>query len=621
MHSKPNHDIPLDHLVEQFIESDSQILSNLSLDSSMKIDDTSPKNITDTKFSDKSTKRKVKRVDYVLKLTSNEIERKNPAIVAKKANAPSTYSIKVGADLNAHSKKNKYEIITKPDKYMKYKKDDLKNKKLKNQDIFGNNEKYMLNTQRYERMSYMGSHSVTSKESPEKNMKQSKSSKAFGMGERSASTIMKPHPYPDKPLNMGLGAQISNLKSDSIGAAKYRTNVANDKARGHQRIETWSGNLSNNRKSSTIISKNRQSVQSNASNKHTGGYKAYLTNKRGSNHTRKMTSMDPEINEKQITKNLGSSKSASKLSKISYKKDNINSTQESKRLSGNYKLTEKYLNKPLDRKVFKTIDTPTGFDGTHSLRTSGALTSRPNKQSVLHSEMANPDKASVDREGLSNDKKHTSRVATATKARAKNRSENKDSSVSSGKVSTKLATSLSKSRVKDNTSQTKHKKKKSVMIPTRSTKALYSSKAEYAQHQNRIGSALNIMKPSYSAAAINNTSGTRSTAKIEPKIKYPTYEKLKNDSSYHKNKESYKISKSSREPRRLIEFRLRDDDEDNSESINEESKTIKITTKNELDNRFYNHQFVNTKIDIISRLNAAHSQSNLDKLKSKYGQV
>ena len=44
--------------------------------------ETSSKNICDVNQNDKS-KRNVKKVDYVLKLTSNEIERKVPAISCK----------------------------------------------------------------------------------------------------------------------------------------------------------------------------------------------------------------------------------------------------------------------------------------------------------------------------------------------------------------------------------------------------------------------------------------------------------------------------------------------------------------------------------------------------------
>ena len=83
--------------------------------------------------------------------------------------------------------------------------------------------------------------------------------------------------------------KIKSMKSDKLSTSKYRTNT--EKCKGHQRIETWAGNISTARKTSTLISKSRQSIQSNASNKVSGSYKAYLTNKRVSNHIRKKTSL------------------------------------------------------------------------------------------------------------------------------------------------------------------------------------------------------------------------------------------------------------------------------------------------------------------------------------------
>ena len=150
--NKPSSEIPLEQLVENFIDNDSQVLSsNLSLDHSMKLE-TPSKNISDINPNDKS-KRKVKKVDYVLKLTSNEIERKAPSLAVNKVKKPSNYKI----DPQNYAKAKKYEIVTKPDKYLRYKNDNLKNKKLKNKEIFGNSNKHMLNTQRYEKLSYNSS--------------------------------------------------------------------------------------------------------------------------------------------------------------------------------------------------------------------------------------------------------------------------------------------------------------------------------------------------------------------------------------------------------------------------------------------------------------------------------
>ena len=66
-------EVPLDELIEQFLERDSEILSNTSIDNCVSVEEN--KNESDNK---NLKRRKVKRVDYTLKLTSNDIERNHP---------------------------------------------------------------------------------------------------------------------------------------------------------------------------------------------------------------------------------------------------------------------------------------------------------------------------------------------------------------------------------------------------------------------------------------------------------------------------------------------------------------------------------------------------------------
>lgn len=141
--------------------------------------------------------------------------------------------------------------------------------------------------------------------------------------------------------------KITSMKSDKLSASKYRTNI--EKSKGHQRIETWTGNISSARKTSTLISKSRQSIQSNTSSKISGSYKAYLTNKRVSNHVRKKTSLGNQQSDNTY-KNLISSKSASKICKFGGNKSStIETNMDEKRVSGMYKASDKYLNKQANK--------------------------------------------------------------------------------------------------------------------------------------------------------------------------------------------------------------------------------------------------------------------------------
>lgn len=70
---KPADEMRLEELVEEFIEKDSEILTNLSVDNSIQMEKT-----IKGRSDKKPEKRKVKRVDYTLKITSNDIERIKP---------------------------------------------------------------------------------------------------------------------------------------------------------------------------------------------------------------------------------------------------------------------------------------------------------------------------------------------------------------------------------------------------------------------------------------------------------------------------------------------------------------------------------------------------------------
>jgi len=251
------------------------------------------------------------------------------------------------------------------------------------------------------------------------------------------------------------------MKSDKASATKYRSYGKVDQNKGHQRIETWCGNISSARKGSGVLTKSRQSLQSN-SNKLSGGYKAYLTNKRISNHSRKKTSICAKNADKVPSKILTGSKSASKLSRASAKQENIiDTTNDNKRLSGIYKPTENYLANPINRKLYerpsyiikdnisKTISTPTNLITDSSIKPSGLLTSRATKQSIISDEAQIESKKIIDRiYSKPLDEKRPTRIKTTDKVRSKGRQDatNNESSTNSSKISLKPSSSVSKSK-------------------------------------------------------------------------------------------------------------------------------------------------------------------------------
>ncbi len=167
------------------------------------------------------------------------------------------------------------------------------------------------------------------------------------------------------------------------------------------------------------------------------------------------------------------------------------------------------------------------------------------------------------------------------KLRTKSRGENiptKENSSTSSKNSNKCLSNLSKSnsRKKDKVGSSKHFKKKSVVIPTRKTKALYSNKSEYEKKRNSKATS-SIIKPSSSAAnldtkKINNSKTgfsqiqkSKATAKTR-KLKYLT----NNEES--KSKPTL-AAKTTREKGKLIEFKLHDSDFSNPKLENSKSSS------------------------------------------------
>lgn len=145
---------PLDQIISEFIEKDSEILSDYSLDNSINLKE------TDNKSEEK--KIKVKRVDYTLKITSNDIERSNPKKDNRYRN-PMNYKIQPKREPSTLSSKNNLSKGTR-------KKTSSQQKRLNEKDIFGTNDRKIINTQRYDKVNYN-----SSKYSPMKSLQQSKS--------------------------------------------------------------------------------------------------------------------------------------------------------------------------------------------------------------------------------------------------------------------------------------------------------------------------------------------------------------------------------------------------------------------------------------------------------------
>jgi len=155
-------------------------------------------------------------------------------------------------------------------------------------------------------------------------------------------------------------------------------------------------------------------------------------------------------------------------------------------------------------------------------------------------------------------------------------------------------------------------------VPTRTTKALYSNSSDYEKKRTS-NAKISGMKPSFSTSNIETKPTHRVVqSKVDSAIKYPTYEKLKGSETCETKRQSYNIVQSSRESRRLIEFKLNDDSESINQTKKEESKNRKLI-HNEIKSKIYSHKFVNPKADVGKRLYSQTSEQNLEMIKSKYG--
>lgn len=607
---------PLDQIVSEFIEKDSEILSDYDLNNSI--------NLKENNRSEEK-KIKVKRVDYTLKITSNDIERSNPKRDNRYRN-PMNYKIQPKRESSTHSSKNSINKGIR-------KKTLSQQKRLNEKDIFGTNDRKIINTQRYDKVNYN-----SSKYSPMKSLHQSKSTAVMASNKKTSSSNKNFQVISQKESYQTLNKQpISNMKSDKLTSANYKTGSINEKLKGHHRVETWNGsNQLLGRKTSHAISQSRQSLQNSTSNKASKGYQAYLTSKRTTNHIRKKTTAASSEQDKNHL--LTGSKSACKLIGSGRKQDTgFETVTKDSRLSLNSLAPEtKYLTKPQNRNTFdkssnisksalsKKLSTPKNASKEPSYKTSGVLTARTvHTESVQtidkviqKSERKIPRKDYSDKNSL---EVRNPRIF-AKKLRTKSRGEfiqTKESSSNSSKVSNKCQSSISKSnsRTKDKVASTKHQKKKSAAVPTRSTTALYSNKSEYEKKRNS-KAIISAMKPSVSAATLESRLSTNLQNKFDSSIKYPLFDKELKDSSYHQKRESYNVIKSSRDNRRLIEFKLHDDE--SSENI---PKAELFKDPQESKSSLYQAKFNENKLHSIRKMYSYKSEQKLDILKPKLGKA
>lgn len=617
---KPAHEMALEELVEEFIENDSEILTNMSMEHSINME-SSTKNISEKK-------RKVKRVDYTLKLTSNDIERNNPPKDVNKKH-PITYRIASNNEILTVE-----EPVKSNEQFNKcFKKKPMSQKKrLNDKEIFGTTDRQVLNTQRYDKVSYN-----SSKYSPGKTLKQSKSTHSIKEEQKTGQPLNKNFKVISQKGSMHgtlNSNQIANLKSDRIHTNSYKTINREERVKGHQRIETWNGNTLLNRKGSNVISQNRQSMQGDTSTKVSKGYKAYLTNKRASNHSRKKTSIVSGTTDSEVAKTMAGSKnfeinSASKLSRVSQRPESAfeNRVKGSRQSLNALAPETKYLTKPLDKAKngeMNKLETPTNFSKEGAFKTTGILTARTTMKQPVEIEAQRSERKFVKND--SNYKLKPSQTRHKRVMSKKVRSKGKIDGIltkESSSNSSNCPSSLSKStsRKKEGITNTKHQKKKSAAIPTRTTKALYSNKAEYEKkRESKV--VLNTLKPSFSTSKIDTRIATTiMPAKVDTNIKYPTYDKLPAESSYQRKRDTYNIIKSSRETRRLIEFKLHDDEE-STENFNH-LETLRLedskSTSKDLSKQYSQGKLVDTGSTTLRRLHSNKSEQKLEAIRNKYG--
>ena len=296
----------------------------------------------------------------------------------------------------------------------------------------------------------------------------------------------------------------------------------------------------------------------------------------------------------------------------------------------------KFLNKPESRKynekpaylirsgVVQNLCTPTNLEWEPGFKTSGILTARTMKQSSIGTDIEKSEKKNIrletDYQSSTQDQRYK-RVNTK-QVRGKIRKDElggKGSSSNSSKASLNWPSSLSKStsRRNEDVGGTKHQKKKSAAIPTRSTKALYSNNSEYEKKRNS-KAAITALKPSFSTTHIlSKPSHETIHSKMELNIKYPIYEKLQEEKSNENKRQSYNVAKSSRESRKLIEFKLNDDSESTQNNIEKESTNKLATQRSEVDHS--KHKFLYPKSDLTKRLISHKSEHNFEAIQNKYG--
>ena len=476
-----------------------------------------------------------------------------------------------------------------------------------NREIFGTNDKKVMNTQRYEKVSY------NSAKYSQRGLHQSKSSAVLKKNNSPTKNFKVINQRKETPVS----SRIASLKTEKLNLGKYNTNKNNEK--GHHRVETWAGNQLLNRKSSAAVSQSNQNSEASSAAKLSKGYQAYLTTKRAANHSRKSTAI-PSASEK-VSKFLTSSKSSSKLPETSYKTTKPSHAFKSGRQSVNVigadtKATSKPFSKyqkEIETSLPKPGTTPKNNKSQVNLKNSGAMTARlPEEKEVIETQPVRYERKYARKEvGKSSSGGRVTR-GVRNKLRTKSRGEylpSKDHSGSSSKNSNKCPSTLSKSnsRKKEGIASTKHMKKKSAAIPTRTTSTLYSNKMEYEKKRNLKATGYNMKASGSSSNIETRTSGRFVYNKSKPDIKYPTFD---SSTSYKDKRDHYKVIKSSRDNRRLIEFKLRDDSQEPS---NPEEVKFKNPSK------FYKPKFSESKSGVGQKLTGTKSESKLDSLKNKYG--
>jgi hypothetical protein len=456
------------------------------------------------------SKRKVKRVYLTLKVNSNDFEK--PIKSDKEKPKPMNYKIiDSKLDLSKKSLGPKSDL----NKCIR-KKNNSQQKRINDKEIFGTTDKKVLKTQRYEKPLYnSGKYSQANALRPSKSTHDIK----FKTKARQSPTKNFKSINVSKTRKNGTDDNtiISNLKSDKMG--KYKTNGKDDKSKRHQRMDTWGGNFIHCRKASNTNSSSTSNLQNPTSGKLSKGYKAYLTTQRSTAHLRKKTSINGSKNEQVGQKPLIVSKSASKIGRLSQRSDSaFDAANKYSRQSLNTLSSDvKYMTKPVNRRVYdkpnymtkshlsKPIETSGSYAKVAQFRTSGVLSARTTTKSD-----ADPQKS----ERKQYRKEYQIKLDTSSnrsdrlgykKFRTKSKGEiiaPKETSSNTSKISANCASSLSKSssRRKDKVEISKHLKKKSVAIPTRKTKALYSNKYEYERKRN--SKAIVAMNPSSSMSSI-----------------------------------------------------------------------------------------------------------------------